>query len=422
MMLKNIFYILFLIEAIFILFFNDIICSIWDPYLRNVDEVLPLLIWFLAIITKQKLNIRLNFNLSLKFFATYSVYILIYSLPDIVEKPHIGNYVFPFKIFTFFINLEIFASYRQLTGRTYRDYLKLLVYLGVVYIIFNTVFYFIPLPIWNETSRLLSANTIGRITCGYATTDSVMLVLCLMCVLGVELGFSKGGKIFLVILFVIGILIQASGTGTISLLILLCVYLFYKWRYVSLKVVCKSVLVLLVLVCTFIKFVNIDNYSLELEGAINILENRFTSLSPNNDLEYNTLDIRDGQYEMAQKHFVKTIYDAVFGVGWGNYTNKLELCGDLSRYIFIENQFDSLKIAYGYLGYVIFLLVFVEYYFRYRLFKKDETVSFVYISTLSLFLCNCYTAMPLFGFQEVAFFALILSFAHLSLKGNNMSI
>lgn len=415
----NIFYLLFLLCGFEAIFLNDISSSVFHRIriVSLADEILPVLIVILAFATKRKLNTKLNFNNVVKAFMLFSIYVSIISLPQILENPHLGGFVFIFKILSFFLLLYLLASFETLTNRPYEKYIRYLLKLGVIYAFFNTIFYFVPLPIWDEnTSRLLYASTVGRITCGYAPTDSVIISFLLILVLYNDFGFKYKTRIFITVVYIIEILIMASGTGVITLVTVICLY----WLF-CLKASKKLFVVLLSVVLPFCLYKTVSRILMqepELVGTMELIEHRINSLlSPSKVSDYNTLEIREDEYKAAKK-FVDNNLQVLFGIGFGRYTNKMEYV-NFNKTVFIENQFDSLIISYGFIGLGLYILLFIKW----GIVKiKNNRNKFLHYSVLIAFLYNSYTATPLYGFQEIMIFTVLLSYSHKVINDENKNI
>lgn len=408
---ENCFYFLFLLSGFWSIFLNDISSSIFQKQLELIDELLPIAILGLAFVTKKKQDFNLNYNWSVTLFALYSIYILLISLTEISNHMYLGGYVFLFKIFTFFVLLLISASFEKWTGRPYECFIRFLIKSGVVYVIFNVTFYFIPLPIWDADRSRLFVNTIGRITCGYAPVDAVILSFLVMAILYKDFGFSKFKRTLISIILIIDIIIMASATGIIALGAVLLIYFIMKLNSVRrIKVLFIAIALIAVIVNLIIPRIKYNN---ELAGSLDILTNRWYAVTDPNKVTYNTLEIRNLQYKMAKAKYVRTDFDDLFGIGYGKYTNKIVYVGHGT--IFIENQYDSLSVAYGKFGLLLYIIMLFSWCWKCKYKAKS---AYIYLTSIIILSINSFSATPLYGFQEAVIFSIFMSYSRIEQKRN----
>lgn len=393
---------LFYLSGVVAVFLNDISSSIFQSALGLLDELLPLLLFLLAYIRKLAPNRIKCWNKCVSLFLFYSIYIVFLSLFEIINFPSLGGYVFLYKICTFFMMLFVMDRFESFSGISYEAYFKFIIILGVIYSVFNTVFYFVPLPIWDENSSRLFLDTVGRITCGYAPTDVVVICFCLSILLQNKFLFKKKIQLLFIVLFVIEIFLLASGTGIFCLMFIGLVYLYFSKYKVKIKAFlffCLTVVLFSVIAVPIIK------KNSELSGTMVMIESRINQVISPNKVEYNTMDLRRYEYKKATA-FIKSNFEEIFGIGFGKYTNKMEYV-NFDKTIFIENQFDSLRISYGIMGFLLYLLMLFSWL---KPIPKSKSFKFLLVVTMFIFVSNNYTATPLYGFQEAFFFTLILSY------------
>jgi hypothetical protein len=138
-----------------------------------------------------------------------------------------------------------------------------------------------------------------------------------------------------------------------------------------------------------------------------LMENKISILLGNEE-EYNTLEIREEQYENAMKRNYGII-SKVLGCGLSNVTYDAYLAH--KGYIFIENQYDLLKICLGYIGFTFYVLFIVIAGTGAILMKRvtNQTKMLFFLSIL-IFAINSKTLIPLVLFSNTAFFALFYAF------------
>lgn len=403
---------LFILSAIVAVFLNDISSSIFQSALGLMDEILPLLLFLLAYSRNLVPNRLKSWNKCVSLFLFYTIYIIFLSFPEILLTPSLGGYVFLYKISTFFMLLFVMDRFESFSGMSYEDYFRFIIILSIVYCIFNTVFYFVPLPIWDENSSRLFLDTVGRITCGYAPTDVVVICLSLCLLLQNKLLFHYKIRILFIIVLIVETFLLASGTGIFCLIFIGLVYLYYskyRFKFKAISFLCLTMFFFSVIVEPIVK------KNKELSGTMVMIESRINQVFSPNKVEYNTLDIRKYEYKKATS-FIKSNMDEIFGIGFGKYTNKMEKV-NFDKTIFIENQFDSFRISYGIMGFILYICMLLSWI---KPIPKNKSIKFLLITTLFIFISNNYTATPMYGFQESFFFTLILSYIRKHVRSNSL--
>lgn len=404
-------FIYFLFQIVIIFIFYDGIRSnlIYNGYISQLKEVLILILFGVALRENRGIVYTKIYNVGLLLFFTYHVIVGFCSLPFLLS----------FASFTIFykslqILMFIYASYYfyELTGVYIKQLFTFIVKVGISFVFINTILYFVELPIWEiGTAR----KWWGRISCGYPTMDVITLSYTLIILLYFEnLQIKPTRRLIYTAIIIIGILLQATGTGLITLSLIIFVtilyFLFFK-SSISLKKNARKILFIIIIVCFSIPIV-INKYAPELyEQMYVIVENKIMVLLDDDNVEdeHNTLTIRENQYTKAIKE-QNTDFKKIFGLGMSAVTYDADLASEDDRYIYIEDQYGINRAIYGYLGsflYILFIIITFLEIIQIKHIKSNTKILF--ILSIMVFAINSKTLIPLVLFSNTIYFAILFA-------------
>jgi hypothetical protein len=288
---------------------------------------------------------------------------------------------------------------------SFKRLLRFVVKVGVSFVIINTLFYFVELPLWKEIGDNQAWH--GRISAGYPTADVVTLAYVLIMLLFFdELGINQNKRILYACLLFTGMVLQFSGTGTVLLTCILCGVLFlcFFGSQVSWK---KNVIKFVLLLPVFL----VSGYSalkeydpILLEKSLLLIENK-TSILLGEDPSMNTLKLRENQYEQSLRYQESDI-KKLFGIGFERVSFNLEVLQD-PTYVHIEDQYFFNKTVYGYIGAILFILFIAMSFWKAFTLKNISLSTKIFYCLLVLtFATDSKTGVSFYGFSTTVVFAL----------------
>lgn len=383
------------ITIIFILFDGIRDNLIFSPYLSIMREFV-----FVVLVIQ---TIRSKFDLSgvvptpMIAFLTFHTIISVYT---ILLHFFGGGVQYSLIIKPYFLLLAIYVFYyfEELTDRTYSDLVYFYVICSVCFVIINTLLYFIPCPF------IENPHWWGRISVGYPTMDVVSLsygLLFLFYYNNLRMNFIV--RLFCIIVISLGIIIQASGTGLVLLLLIIVSAMLMSWRSkIVFKLFSGTIVAFLIAASSFLTYVSL-NYPNEYRDANTLINNKISVLF-GEDIENNTMEIRQQQFEKQAKSM--NIIEQIFGksllnVSTGAFINK-------DSYM-IEDEYNLLKVCYGYVGFSLFLLILVSYCFQIKKSAISANYKILFFLSVLVFLANSKTLITLLLFSNYMCFAFVYS-------------
>lgn len=400
---------LFLYIIFFFVFFE---CLIGRSILASFVSIRTIcyFILLLNMIFVFKRGYKISQDKSLVIFGIY------YLIIGIVHLSFLGSgvkyYLYPFIILLFicfFRNIQIVSSLSIDKCK------KTLIYIAAFFVVINIILYFIDLPIWNTTRPW------GRISRGYSTVDVVTLNLTLILLLiDKTINLKYHERLILTFIITIGIIVQASGSGMIYLIIIYASTFFICFKNKKdtyFKQIKKTIGMLSIIITLFITsaftYISI-NYPSVSEGFTYMISNRvLVILGHSDEVDDNTMEVREEQGEIANKTFIKNNTDFLFGIGFNsiNFTEKT------NQTLYIEEQYALNKITIGYIGNLLFILIILYNLYKLRYLKKLH-LKVMYGCFWTIFALSCKTIDPLYVFPIVIYFAFYYCLFYNDLKAN----
>lgn len=392
--INNVNYLAFFVIIVFI-FFDGIRSNIvYNEYFSMIREGSLL---YLILMTSLSCNIKKRLiGYSVILFISYHLLVSFFSF--LLEgRVEIGFIVKPIE---FVCAIYMFYYYEELTLRRRHRLYKQVIYVAIVFSIINTLLYFIPLPIWNRQEFWW-----GRISCGYPTMDVVSLCYALVLLLYKPNLIKKTWKkLTFSLIIIIEILLNFSGTG-IALLPLCLLPLI-----ITTKVTIRNMVLLTLSILIFVGafFFVQKRFPDELKAGMALIENKLAIMGGDDNVMNNTLKLRKQQFASVENRHDDVT--RIVGLGLNNLTMDLDRIGKDHYAYSIENQYDTILMGYGYVGFALYLLMMVEYLL---LIVYLPVISFIHKCMLILFIAiwaaNSYTIITLMIFPNMAFLALNLS-------------
>ena len=399
---------LFLYIIFFFVFFE---CLIGRSIFNNLVSIRTICYFLLLINTLFifKKGYKINQDKSLVIFGLY--YIII----GLIHCSFWGNgykfYLYPF-IFPLFVCF--FSNIQTVTNISLERCKKILIYIAVYFIIINIILYFIDLPIWNKSRPW------GRITRGYSTVDVITLNLTLILLLidkTINLKFYK--RLFLTFVVTIGIIVQASGSGMVYLIIIY-VSTFYlcikKKKDIYFKEIKKTLGLLFITIFLFLTsaftYISIK-YPYISNGFIYMVSSRaLVIIGQSNDNNTNTMEMRKKQGEIANKTFIKNDTDFLLGIGFSS----ISLTERTNQTLYIEEQYSLNKITIGYIGNSLFILIILYNLYKLR-YLKELYLRIMYGCFWTIFALSCKTVAPLNIVPLIIYYSFYYTLFYKELKG-----
>jgi hypothetical protein len=313
------------------------------------------------------------------------------------------------------LGMLIFAFYnfQELTKKPYELLFNYFVRIAVLFVIIGTLGYFYELPIWINFRPWF-----GRFSSGYPTMDVISLSYALSLLLFYDnLRLSLIKRILYTILVIIGIVLQVTGTGFISLILIICTFILYAFTKSSKQKILRlsgtlSIFIILIFALSIVNTFKVM-YPEEYDQAEKIALNKFYSFFDKNEVE-ESLDtnlMRQDQLEHA-KQFQENMFQKVLGIGLGRLNMDTLKDQNRNEFYHIEDQYSINLIAYGYVGSLFFILFILNCLLGSIKSKHvDINIRFLLFICAIIYTINNMTLITLYLFSNTAAFALIYAFS-----------
>lgn len=393
-------YRLFQFIAILIIFDGVRSNTIGGSFITALRDLSVLfLLWYTVFI--KKFSAQKVFSSTILLFIAYHTIISIFTIlfqpsytPALILKPYF-----------LIICIYIFQYFEEITKRTYQEYIKFIITVSIVFVFFNTVFYFVPAPFLIEQKLWW-----GRISIAYPTMDVVTLsyvLILLMYYPNIKISSIK--RIIYMFIIISGIFFQFSGTGIIlfgGIFISFVYYLIFS----SNKILKKEILILISIIImmsgSIISYVKLQ-FTEEYETGIALIENKISILSGDiGDNDFNTMDIRQQAIDNTKKKYVNNSFSKVFGIGLGKATNDLSKLSKDKSLFMLEDQYSLINICYGYIGLFLFSIIIISFVLKSVKSKLPTNLKIMFLNAGFIFAANCKTLTSLYLFPNYVFIAL----------------
>lgn len=350
--------VLFFIIILFIVFDGIRSNIIYNQYFSPLKEFCILLLFFEARSIRNDKKRKLPITLII--LTSYIVLMMFVSLMDISYVPKTQIVLVGYKFTQIALLTYSFYYFEELTNYTYKKAFRLLIACCCIYTIINILSLLINIPIWKDNDMWF-----GRLSRGYPTTDTAVLIFALASLLFLKLGYNVKQTFVIALLLIISILMQNTGSGLILLPITLGIYVgknIFKSRiFFSLKTYIVIALMIILGVFVINKFKErnpllFENMSLVLQSKI---DNFIYGRESTSDFKENSIDARQNQYNNAKSYMYSDL-DKIIGLGTSRYTLDLNILQQNKGTFTIENMFFTIIICYGIFGFTLYVLMFLE--------------------------------------------------------------
>lgn len=392
-------YILFQFIAIFVIFDGIRSNMIGGAIISVLRELTVLFLLCYALFIK-KFPYKKIFSQTLLLFIAYHTIICIFT---ILFQPDYTSALI-LKPYSLIISIYIFQYFEEITHRTYQDYIRFIVQVSIIFVIFNTIFYFIPAPFLIEQKLWW-----GRISVSYPTMDVVTLsyvLILLMYYPNIKISSTK--RILYMSILILGIFIQFSGTGIVLIGGIFISFIYYV-LFSSQKTLKKETLVLVSIiiltsgsVISYLKIKFPDEYN----KGFDLIENKISILSGDiGDNEFNTMDARQNAIEDVKRKYINNSFSKIFGIGLGHATNNLSKLNKNKSLFMIEDQYSLISICYGYIGLFLFSLTIILFALKSLKSQLPTNLKIMFICAAFIFAANSKTLTSLILFPNYVFIA-----------------
>lgn len=396
-------YRLFQLIAIFI-FFDGIRSNLIGGNILTLFREGAIFYLFGFAIFKQKCSFKKIIPTSI---LIYFLYHTIISLVSISLQTNVTT-SFIIKPFEFLIAIYLFSNFKKLTNKSYNTYILFLIRTGGIFVILNTILYFIYIPIWTNYQMWW-----GRISCGYPTMDIISLTYTLLILSYYpNLVLGKFSRIVYIIIILCGCILQFTGTGIVILSLILPLTLLYylnssKGQPLKFEIL-TTLGILIFITGSTISFIKLQFPQEYMQGEALIL-NKINILTGNIDEnDANTLAIREEQFKKIQAR-QDNLFEKIFGLGLENATNDNEKLNSIKSSFMIEDQYSLSQICYGYVGLILYILIPCCFAINVLLRKKiPMNIRLLLLGAVIIFLANNKTLIPFVLFPNYIYFALFI--------------
>jgi hypothetical protein len=329
-LLKRSVFCLYVILVVFISFDGLRDSTIFFSVLSYLREGTVLLLFVLSLgprarLTKSLLNLGL-FALGVCYFygllvtlSPYYQHLRSISEPAVVLYRHVQ----------FLMLIPVFSHCRRLSGKSPKFYLGMLVFFQLIYTVITPLIYYFPPSIMRDGYEWW-----GRLGVGYPTMDAQTYCFALVAVICV-LDFKKMQLNLVVGLLVLGILMQVTGTGLVTLMFLL------MYIVVCERLVLKRLLPSIGIMMAFLTAIFWNFYGL-LEKPIQLALQKMSDIA--NLGSGVSTDIRKEQLEQLLHLGAGDYFRRLFGMGVN---------------VYVENQYSFFLAAFGVAGLCIFIFFLI---------------------------------------------------------------
>lgn len=397
-------YRVFQLIAIFI-FFDGIRSNLIGGNILTLLREGSIFYLFGYAIFRQKKNFKKSIPTSIWYFFFYHTIICLFSI-SLQTNISLSFIIKPYE---FLIAIYLFCNFPKLTHQTYEKYILFLIKTGVIFVILNTVLYFIYIPIWKSHQMWW-----GRISCGYPTMDVITLAYTLLILLYYpNLKLKSITRIIFIIIILIGCILQFTGTGIVILGIILpftlLYYIFSPKKQLLKREVLFTFSILLLIAGSTISFIKLQ-FPQEYAQGEYLIFNKIDILTGNVDTnDANTLATREEQFKKIEKK-QNYLFEKIFGIGLGNATNDTDKLASIKSSFMIEDQYSLAQVCYGYIGLIFYLFIPLGFMFNILLRKKlTMNIRCLFMGAIIIFLANSKTLIPLVLFPNYIYFPFFIA-------------
>ncbi|MCR5456145.1 MAG: hypothetical protein K6F33_14275, partial [Bacteroidales bacterium] len=224
-----------------------------------------------------------------------------------------------------------------------------------------------------------------------------------------QLNYSIKQRVLFSLILIVGIISNFSGTGSVALVFILLssfgVSVFIRKKIYTLKSIKNLFYIIILILIILIPVIKTSNNDIIKNGS-RLLEAKYQNIIGDEDAYSNTMDIRQQQAEYNQKKYSYNTIRKLFGLSLNAFTRDASIA---NKYLYCENMYEILKIATGYVGLFLFLLVNVK--FLHMVFKTANRFSFcIVLIIVVVYLLGNYTTCTYIMIPNIGYYAILMSY------------
>lgn len=394
---------------IFFLVFDGVRSNIKYNEIISPLKELTILLLFIEVLHKQK---RIKFidilGGPMRLFFIYHCLVASISLifADFYLIPNAVLTLYKFSLI--FILSVSFYYYEEMTHKPIEKLYKLIISFTVIYSILNIVSIFIPLPIWKENNIWF-----GRFSIGYPTSDTITLCFSLIILLYKKLYISKSKKISYIILIIINIIMQVTGSALILLPLIICTYgvVIIKEKFIKYTFTISICIITFIFISPFIGNKIESTLGTQYENAKIVFDAKIKNFIEGEEAgNLDSKSARINQYKKAQRFINNDIFHNVFGAGITHFTMNANKLSESNQYFHIENMFYVIRICYGIIGIILYILFFFYLFIRILKVKSALKEKAFLMSILAVILVPNTSLVALYLIQVYGIMAFLISY------------
>lgn len=377
-----------LFNIIFFFFIFDGIRSniLFNEIISPLKELAILLI-FIETMKVKKITLQhvaYCIGIPLTLFYIYHLFVSFSSFFSLDGASTSETFLNCYKFSQLFMLSMALCHFGKLYHADFKFLFRLLVKYSLIYTALNIISVFIDLPIWKELDIWY-----GRFGMGYPTSDTASLSLVLSIVIFCDLGYKPFRKGVYICILLLSISMQVTGSS-------LAILPFLFISILSLSIIQKNVRLIKGLIASLILIMILNGIVLDVvkkydpvgfEAANELLDVKIKQFIFNEEVDhFDSKQARANQYKYA-KRLIDNPISSVFGVGINRFSMNLATMAT-RNVVHIENIFYVLRICYGLIGILLFLLFVFTFCIRIaksriKLSDKFLLANFMFIASVS---------------------------------------
>lgn len=364
---------------------------------------LSVVLCFIECLKLKNTRMKYVLGIPLYFLFIYHIVISVFSLLQGDALNMANTIQVSFKFSLIYFTCVAFYHFEELTDKPYSKVFIWVVWVGMFYTFLNILSIFVHLPIWIKNDIWF-----GRFSKGYPTSDTISLSLMFLIVLFNVLHFKTKTRICLILLSVVSILMQNTGSGLILLPFIVLVYLIGECYTKKIKNVMVFAISALIAVSVVGKFLTSMNQSVaqKVEDATLVFQAKIDNFVKGEETDnFNSIGARKDAERGAMK-FVNTDLERLCGIGLGHFTMDEKLMN--SRSFSIENMTSNIKIIYGYIGIILYWLGILSFLIFIAKWKTDLLTKLFYACGIAIFVVGSQALVSFYLIQVYGCFAIII--------------
>ena len=403
MTLKKYHLVLFFIITFFCIFDGMRSNIVYNQIISPLKE-LAIVLCFIECIKLKRIKYKYILGLPLLLLFIYHILVFIFSIFQIDALSLSNTILMGFKFSLIYMACIVYYYFEELTGKPYSLILRWIIYLGVFYTVLNIISVFKTLPIWINNDIWF-----GRFSKGYPTSDTISLCFMLLVSLFNVLHYTSRVRISLILISIVSIIMQNTGSGLILVPFIILIYLLGQCYDKKMKNVFVLIISSLIAIVIVGKFVTTMNHSLaqKVEDSYIVFQAKVDNFVKGEETDkFNSIGARKEQEKEATK-FIGSDFGRIFGIGFSHFTMNEKLMN--SRAFSIENMTSNIKIIYGYVGYVLYWLSIISFLIFIYKWKTSIQIKLFYVCGMAIFVVGSQALVSFYLIQVYGIFAITVS-------------